>query len=100
MFCKQKPIPLPKSLEHWYGDLVAVDRLRAVLEDPALQVAIATLCAAAAPSAIALAGTSGEQNAARLSWLAGYHDAFRDLVKLTRLPARATELPAEWSHIA
>jgi hypothetical protein len=100
MFFKQKAVALPKSLEHWYGDLVAVDRLREVLEEPALQVAIATLCAAAAPSAIALVGTTGDHNAARLNWLAGYHDAFRDLVKLTRLPARATELPAEWSHIA
>lgn len=87
---------IPKSLEHWYLDAKAVDDLRGILEEPSLQTAIATLLSAAAPTL----GNSldAEANSLRLSWLAGYNDAFRDLVRLTIAPRRNQDLES-WAHI-
>ena len=87
---------LPKSLEHWFLDPNLVEGLRAALEDPVLQTAIASLLSAAAPSL----GNAldADKNSLRLSWLAGYNDAFRDLHKLTVQPRRAQDVES-WAHI-
>lgn len=99
MFFKAKPVSVPKTLEHWYGDMAAVARLREILEDPTFQLACASLCAAAAPNATSVTNTA-DHNAARLNWLAGYNDAFRDLQKLTKIPTSYSDLPEEWAYIS
>jgi hypothetical protein len=96
MFFRKKPV-LPKPLAHWYQDIQAVEGLRELLDDPILQTAIATLQAAASPT---LANSlDAAANSLRLSWLAGYNDAFRDLQRLTVLPKPYTELPESWDYI-
>jgi hypothetical protein len=35
----------------------------------------------------------------QLAWLAGYHDAFRDLSRLTKLPESMGGLDEEWDYI-
>jgi hypothetical protein len=93
-----KSVPLPKPLSHWYADLAAIDRLRVLLEDPVFQTAIATLKETAAPSVGSVTQDS-LQNAMKLHWLAGYHDAFSDLMKLTKIPSKPQQTPQEWMHI-
>lgn len=91
-------VPLPKPLSHWYADLASIDHLRQLLDDPVMQTAVATLKETAAPNIAGLSKDS-EQNAMRLNWLAGYHDAFNDLMKLTKLPTKPQQTPQEWMHI-
>lgn len=95
---KAPKVSLPKPLSHWYMDLAAIDQLRALLDDPVFQTAVATLKESAAPYAGSMSHDP-VQNAMRLSWLAGYHDAFKDLTKLTKLPSKPQQIPEEWMHI-
>jgi hypothetical protein len=98
-FNRGKKSATPKSLEHWYADMAAVERLRELLADPVLQLAVNTLCAGSAPNGTTIK-RDNETNAAAMNWLAGYNDAFRDLQKLTKLPNHLSDLPAEWSHVS
>lgn len=90
-----KPV-VPKSLEHWYNDHSAVERLREILSDPILQQASATLLQAALPSHVNVG--SGPTNNERLCWLGGYSDFMRDLQRLTKMPATRSDV-SEWEHI-
>jgi hypothetical protein len=88
---------VPKPLEHWFNDIVAITRLREILDDPILQLACATLTNAAQPTYSSIVGSSG--NNERICWLGGYTDFYRDLQKLTKSPTSRNSVPEEWSHI-
>jgi hypothetical protein len=96
------PLPrkttVPKSLEHWFLNPEHCIRLREILDDEVFQVAVATLKESAAPSAASIS-TDPQQNSHRLSWFAGYRDAFIDLAKLTKAPAKTTNTNDEWMHL-
>ena len=81
---KKKPT-VPIKLEHWFNDTKAIEQLRSILADPALQQAIAILKEAAGPSVSSI-GVDPQENSHKLSWYAGYRDAFNDLEKLTKQP--------------
>jgi hypothetical protein len=91
-------VPLPKPLAHWFLDHASVDQYRALVEHPLFQEAVATLKEASSPTSGGMSADT-TQNAMRLSWLAGYNDAFRDLQKLTKIPVKHTQTPQEWMHI-
>tara|TARA_R100001440_G_scaffold62287_3_gene82348 strand:- start:2427 stop:2726 length:300 start_codon:yes stop_codon:yes gene_type:complete len=95
---KHPTVPIP--IERWFRDVASVEDLRKVLSSPSFQQAVAILKETAGPSFGQLQST--EQNAQRLSWYAGYRDAFNDLQKLTKLPEdrrnNSTTLN-EWTHI-
>jgi hypothetical protein len=95
----KKP-PVPKPLEHWFADITNVERLRELLKDPVFQTASASLISAAQPS-FGCTTQPSEINDRTQAWLAGYNDAFRDLVKLTKAPVSsgANNLPSEWGHL-
>jgi hypothetical protein len=95
---KATKVSLPKPLAQWFGDIATIEQYRALIDSPVFQTAVATLKEAASPSSSAIS-TEANQNAMRLNWLAGYHDAFRDLQKLTKLPVKPTQTPQEWMHI-
>lgn len=94
----RKPV-LPKTLQHWFQDPIAVARLRELLADPVFLVACATLNAAAQPAHMATRAQSPEQLASSFVWLAGYNDFLRDLEKLTRMPDSGRTNIEEWKHI-
>jgi len=94
----QPKVHLPKSLTQWFSDLATIDHYRSLMDDPIFQTAVATLKEAASPSSGGVF-TDPMQTAMRLHWLAGYHDAFRDLQKLTKIPVKQTQIPQEWMHI-
>ena len=71
---KKKPA-IPVKLEWWFQDLKSVTRLREIIDDPALQQAIAILKEAAGPTVTSI-GTDPQENSHKLSWYAGYRDAF------------------------
>tara|TARA_A100001234_G_C12606388_1_gene377350 strand:- start:539 stop:844 length:306 start_codon:yes stop_codon:yes gene_type:complete len=95
---KKKPT-VPIKLEHWFNDVKAIEQLRNILADPALQQAIAILKEAAGPTVSSI-GTNPQENSHKLSWYAGYRDAFNDLEKLTKQP-NSNQPPTieEWNHI-
>ena len=95
---QKKKLTVPIKLEHWFTDLQYVDGLRNLLEEPALQQAIAILKEAAGPSATTISANP-QENSHKLSWYAGYRDAFNDLEKLTRRPNSGMPQPDEWNHI-
>jgi hypothetical protein len=90
------PIPVAR----WFRDVKSVEELRAVLNNPSFQQAVAILKEVAGPSFGSL--QSSEADGKRLAWYAGYRDAFNDLEKLTKLPedtkSKSTTL-TEWTHI-
>ena len=80
-------------------DVKKVDELRGVLESEAFQTAAATLKEVAGPT-YGTIGTDVAGNSNRLSWYAGYRDAFEDLHKLTSFKGdKQTYQPEEWNHI-
>jgi hypothetical protein len=89
---------IPRKLEQWFLDAPSDLRLREVLGDPVLQLAVATLHAAVQPTARALSSSS-EENERTLCVLAGYTDFIRDLEKLARFPREQAASMEEWSHI-
>lgn len=90
---------VPKSLEHWFLNPESVSRLREILDDDTFQLAVATLKEAAAPSVSSIT-EDPQVNSHRLSWFAGYRDAYNDLVKLTKMPAnRTNNTDEEWMHL-
>jgi hypothetical protein len=93
-----KKAVVPKKLEHWFLDEPAVLRLRELLQDPVLQLAVATLQASVQPTSRAVSHDR-DQNERALCILAGYHDFFRDLEKLTQFPRSRAADAEEWSHI-
>ena len=101
MFANKPTPPLP--LEHWFGDANNVECLRTLLESPAYARAAATLIGAAQPSFREII-SDDDTARRRQAWLAGYNDAFKDLLKLTQTrntpdaAARANALE-EWAHI-
>ncbi len=96
---QKKKLVVPVKLEWWFNDLKSVSRLREILADPALQQAIAILKEAAGPTVTSI-GTDPQENSHKLSWYAGYRDAFNDLEKLTKQP-NSSQQPTidEWTHI-
>tara|TARA_Y100001963_G_C6771703_1_gene445278 strand:- start:1232 stop:1537 length:306 start_codon:yes stop_codon:yes gene_type:complete len=95
---KKKPT-VPIKLEWWFKDIKAVTKLREIVEEPALQQAIAILKEAAGPTVSSI-GTDPQENSHKLSWYAGYRDAFNDLEKLTKQPnSRQQPTIDEWNHI-
>jgi hypothetical protein len=98
MSLKKKPT-VPIKLEYWFNDLKAIDQLRKIVDDPTLQQAIAILKEAAGPSVSSI-GVDPQENSHKLSWYAGYRDAFNDLEKLTKQP-NSSHPPTidEWTHI-
>lgn len=92
---RRKPT-IPKPLEHWFGDLPSISRLREILDDPVFRTAAATLLAAAQPSYRSI--VTPEQNNLRQAWLAGYNDFFNDLETLVKAPKGSGPMPEEWSH--
>ena len=97
MLQKKKPA-VPIKLEHWFKDLKAISELREILSSPYLQQAVAILKEAAGPSVSSIS-PDPQENSHRLSWYAGYRDAFNDLEKLTRIPNSEISPPNEWTHI-
>jgi hypothetical protein len=101
MFANKPTPPLP--LEHWFGDANNVEGLRAIIESPVYARAAATLIGASQPSFRDII-TDDDTARRRQAWLAGYNDAFKDLLKLTQTrntpdaAARANALE-EWAHI-
>lgn len=91
-------VALPKPIEHWFLNPVAVQRLREIMEDEHFLTAIATLKEAAGPTSSSVS-TDQTANSNRLSWYAGYRDAFSDLAKLTKIPARTKQTNDEWMHL-
>jgi|TARA_R100000700_G_scaffold4040_1_gene7152 hypothetical protein len=95
---KKKPT-VPIKLEWWFKDIKAVTKLREIVEEPALQQAIAILKEAAGPTVSSI-GTDPQENSHKLSWYAGYRDAFNDLEKLTKQPNSGQQPTIdEWNHI-
>jgi hypothetical protein len=92
-----RKVTAPKPLEHWFGDIAAISRLREIISDPVYQLACATLSAAAQPTYSSI--VSGASNNERLCWLGGYSDFYRDLQKLTVSPVSKAAVMEEWSHI-
>jgi hypothetical protein len=88
---------VPKTLDHWFNDIAAVTRLREILEEPAFQLACASLLSAAQPSFSSI--IAGEGNNEKMCWLGGYSDFLRDLQKLTKLKSKSNNNTDEWSHI-
>ena len=90
----------PIKIERWFQDVKSVEELRETLKNESFQQAIAILKEVAGPSFASL--QSGEADAQRLAWYAGYRDAFNDLEKLTKLPDNTrsnTTTLNEWTHI-
>lgn len=94
---KKKPT-VPIKLEHWFNDIKSIDQLRKIVADPVLQQAIAILKEAAGPSVSSISADP-QENSHKLSWYAGYRDAFNDLEKLTKMPNSGLTQPDEWNHI-
>jgi hypothetical protein len=82
------PTQLPVPLDTWFLDPTSAANLRVLLQDPTLQKAVATLQALANPLHASLKG-SAEEVSRSYAWLAGYHDFFRDLNRLTKVPVNA-----------
>tara|TARA_R110000824_G_scaffold82691_2_gene207192 strand:+ start:1616 stop:1921 length:306 start_codon:yes stop_codon:yes gene_type:complete len=95
-----KEIALPVPLDRWFNDVKKIEELRIVLDSAAFQTASATLKEVAGPtySSVSADATS---NSNRLSWYAGYRDAFNDLYKLTRIQGNKPNphQTEEWTHI-
>ena len=95
-----KDIPVPVPLSRWFTDVKRIEELRKVLDSEAFQTAAATLKEIAGPT-YGTVGSDCTTNSNRLSWYAGYRDAFEDLHKLTRL--QGTKKPSyqaeECKHI-
>jgi len=89
---------LPVKLSQWYGDISSVEELREIIASPVFQTAVMTLKEAAGPNSSALSDDP-VKSAMRLSWYAGYRDAFSDLEKLTKFPAKKSADMEEWDHI-
>ena len=90
------PIPVAR----WFKDIKSVEELRATLNQPSFQLAVAILKEISGPSFNSL--KSFEDDGKRLAWYAGYRDAFNDLEKLTKLPEDTksnTTTLNEWTHI-
>jgi len=95
---KKKPA-VPVKLEWWFNDIKAVSKLQEIVGEPALQQAIAILKEAAGPTVSSI-GTDPQENSHKLSWYAGYRDAFNDLEKLTKQPNSGPQPTIdEWTHI-
>ena len=94
---KKKPT-VPIKLEHWFNDIKSIDQRRKIVADPVLQQAIAILKEAAGPSVSSISADP-QENSHKLSWYAGYRDAFNDLEKLTKMPNSGLTQPDEWNHI-
>jgi len=92
------PQEIPVPLDHWFRDLAAVQDLRDALASRAYQKAAATLQALANPVTSSVTDNQTRM-AHQLAWLAGYHDAFRDLSRLTKLPESMGGLDEEWDYI-
>jgi hypothetical protein len=98
MLQKKKPA-VPVKLEWWFNDLKSVSRLRDIVDDPALQQAIAILKEVAGPTVSSIS-VNPQENSHKLSWYAGYRDAFNDLEKLTKQPNSGQQPTIdEWTHI-
>lgn len=93
-----KKTNLPVELSQWYNDISSVEELRNILSSPVFKTAIMTLKESAGPNSHSLSDDP-VKNAMRLSWYAGYRDAFSDLVKLTKFPAKKSAGVEEWDHI-
>ncbi len=76
--------------------------LRDLLDAPVFRRALATMAAVNAPTGALLRDEA--VNARTLAWLAGYHDALRDLRKLAVLRAPEGDggppVAAAWDHVA
>ena len=95
----KKKTTVPVKLEHWFNDLQSVTRLRELLDDLALQQAIAILEESAGPTVTSLDGDP-HVNSQKLAWYAGYRDAFNDLEKLTHRPSNTKNNQTnEWTHL-
>jgi hypothetical protein len=90
--------PVPAAL--WFGDLASVQELRDMVNSRAFQKAMATLQALSNPLTSTVTDDPVRM-AHRYAWLTGYHDAFRDLVRLTKLPEVevVAEGDEEWGYI-
>lgn len=95
----KKPVA-PMPLDRWFANITNVESLRDILNSPTFGAAAATLISAAQPTFQQIINND-EINARRQAWLAGYNDAFNDLMKLTKPPAALGKhsMPAEWDHI-
>lgn len=99
---KDKPTP-PLPLENWFRDADNVEGLRSILDSLVFSKAHATLIGSAQPSFREII-SDDDTSRRRLVWLAGYNDAFKDLLKLTQTrntpdaSSRSNALE-EWSHI-
>lgn len=72
------PLPLPTARAQWADNPDRMIQLRALVSDPVMQLALATLLESARPTqrGVELAGANA---GALLGWYAGYCDAIKDL---------------------
>ncbi len=95
-----KEIALPIPLDRWFKDVKKIEELRKVLDNPAVQTAMATLKEVAGPTNSTVSSDAAA-NSHRFAWYAGYRDAFEDLHKLTKFKGdKQPHQPEEWKHIA
>ena len=93
------PTP-PIAVARWFKDTKSIQELRATLNNPSFQQAVAILKEISGPSFNSL--KNSEADGQRLAWYAGYRDAFNDLEKLTKMPEDTKSNTAtlnEWTHI-
>lgn len=85
-------------LSRWFANIAQVGELRDLLASEAFEQAAATLISAAQPT---YADVIGDDDVSRRkqAWLAGYNDAFNDLLKLTKAPTSRSAQAGEWEHI-
>jgi hypothetical protein len=81
------PLPLPSTVEEWYAREDHPLRLRELLADPVMALAMATLLERARPTQWGIADPSANA-ASLLGWYAGYCDAIADLRRTLINPAR------------
>lgn len=81
------PLPLPLTMGAWYSSEEHPLALRQILQEPTLQLALATLLERARPTQRGIAAPQANADSL-LGWYAGYCDAIEDLRHTLTNPAR------------
>ena len=99
---KKEALSLPTPaipIDRWLREEANVTELKALLNQPVMQQALALLKERANPSAVSVTADP-TANSHSYSWCAGYHDALSDLTKLAQTKApKPKPTNEEWMHI-